>query len=224
MELHRDNKKYIEWNTEATAAILFKRFPQSLIFVIKPTRMHLRTFADYSTFIETNDFGNPTHSSDFGAVKHLNCLYSSALTEMSKSVGDNLLCEKPLYLVGFSKGCVVLNQMVYELPIAHKEPELQIFLKKIHSFYWLDGGHSGGAEKTWVTDESSLKYLSQLGCEIEIHVTPYQMQDPMRKWVGEQESKFFKRLKRMNAKVKQIEHFESLPPCLENHFQVLKEF
>merc|ERR1712110_1265741 len=106
MQLHRDNKRYIEWNTEATAALIHNRFPQSLVFVIKPTRMHLRTFADYSTFIETNDFGNPTHSSDFGAVKHLQCLYSSAITEMCQFVDNYSLCEKSLSLVGFSKGCV----------------------------------------------------------------------------------------------------------------------
>lgn len=57
-----------------------------------------------------------------------------------------------LTLVGFSKGCVVLNQMVYELAGARADPDLSHFVKSVSDMFWLDGGHPGGSE-TWVTDK-----------------------------------------------------------------------
>ncbi|XP_012938334.1 UPF0565 protein C2orf69 homolog, partial [Aplysia californica] len=149
MEKHRDNRRYKEWSTEATAAKVLGKFPQSLVFVVKPSRMHLLTFAVYSNFVETSDFGNPSHSCDFGAVKHLSGLYSSAVGEVYDAEGaDGPSDDTPVSVVGFSKGCVVLNQIVFELPSVEKDSCLQRFLSKITEFHWLDGGHSGGPDNT----------------------------------------------------------------------------
>ncbi|XP_055859943.1 mitochondrial protein C2orf69 homolog isoform X2 [Biomphalaria glabrata] len=228
MERHRDNKRYIHWNTESTAKLIHHKFPSSLVFVVKPTRMHLLTFAVYSHFFEANDFGNPTHSDNSGAIRHLNCLYNSAVKVVyseDDEGSDIANLNVSIRLLGFSKGCTVLNQIVYELHLSDHDPVIKSFLEKVTAFYWLDGGHSGGANShTWVTDDSALKQLALLGCDIFIHVSPYQVRDPMRKWIGQQESKFYKKLMALKAKVREKEHFESEPACIENHFKVLEVF
>ena len=223
MELHRDHKRFKEWNTEATASIIQKKFPESVVIVIKPSKMHLRTFAVYSNFVESNDFGAPTYSSDFGALKHLSCLYDSVLTEMHQKYSLNHLKDTSIYLIGFSKGCVVLNQIISELPQFDKDSNLTPFLHRIKKFYWLDGGHSG-KEVTWIIDETPLRHLAALDADINIHITPYQVRDPLRMWIGEQEHKFYRKLKKLNAKVTETEHFGAEPGSIENHFKVLLDF
>lgn len=224
MELHRDNKRYLHWNTENTAKILHKKFPNSLIFIIKPTRMHLMTFAVYSNFFQTNDFGSPTHCGDHGAIRHLSSLYSSAVGEVYKESQQEPVTDLAVHLIGFSKGCTVLNQVVLELHLLENNSEIKNFVKTIKSFYWLDGGHSGGKDNTWVTDDSALRQLASLDCQIYIHVSPYQVGDPMRKWIGQQENKFYKKLLTLKAKVQETHHFEMEPSSIENHFKVLEEF
>ena len=92
-------------------------------------------------------------------------------------------------LIGFSKGCVVLNQLLYELKEAKKDKNTDAFLKNIKAIYWLDGGHSGGSN-TWVTYPEVLKELAQTGIEVHSHVTPYQVFDTMRSWIGREHEKF----------------------------------
>lgn len=65
-------------------------------------------------------------------------------------------------MIGFSKGCVVLNQFLYEFQhIKSSDDELKSFISKIESMYWLDGGHSGG-KNTWITSRTVLECLKCL--------------------------------------------------------------
>ncbi|XP_045131600.1 UPF0565 protein C2orf69 homolog isoform X4 [Portunus trituberculatus] len=83
-------------------------------------------------------------------------------------------------LIGFSKGCVVLNQIITELHALMTVESLQnkqtvSFIDKVRNMYWLDGGHAGG-RNTWITSHSILKSLAaQQQISIHIHVTPYQV-------------------------------------------------
>lgn len=68
-------------------------------------------------------------------------------------------------LIGFSKGCVVLNQFLYEFhygPETTKDPVLRRMISQIDAMYFLDGGHAG-KEETWITEESLLETLMKLG-------------------------------------------------------------
>ncbi|XP_046369630.2 mitochondrial protein C2orf69 homolog [Haliotis rufescens] len=229
MSNHRDNKRYLQWNLENTAQILLKRFQDSAVFVVKPSSMHLNTFSVYSNFVETNDFGSPTHSRFPRAWIHLKPLHctvvSKELAIHSGSSGKEACdTEVPLILIGFSKGCIVLNQMLYSLLLALGDPKTKDFVNQVEEFYWLDGGHSGGHGNTWISDTESLQNLSQLKTKIHVHVTPYQVHDPMRTWVGKEEKKFVSKLKKFGADITETLHFDDLPPSIENHFGVLKEF
>lgn len=128
-----------------------------------------------------------------------------------------------LTLVGFSKGCVVLNQMVYELGGARANPQMSPFIKCISAMYWLDGGHPGGSE-TWVTDKQVLKELAASGVAIHAHVTPYEVCDPMRAWVGLEHGHFIETLEEFGACPSKKLHFADEPPCIDNHFRVIQEF
>ncbi|XP_028663466.1 mitochondrial protein C2orf69 homolog [Erpetoichthys calabaricus] len=136
---------------------------------------------------------------------------------MSSSLPANLT----LTLVGFSKGCVVLNQLIYELAGARANSMTSSFVKHITDMYWLDGGHPGGSD-TWVTKTEVLKELASSGIAVHCHVTPYEVRDPMRAWVGKEHSKFAQTLKELGAPIVNMLHFENEKPSLENHFRVLE--
>lgn len=129
----------------------------------------------------------------------------------------------PTKLIGFSKGCVVLNQLIHELDHCKDDETLKIFLSSISEIYWLDGGHVGG-QGAYITEDDKLKNLKKLGCRIIIHVTPYQINDPMRKWIGEEEEKFVTKLKELNANVIEYRHFTDDIGMIQNHFKVLTLF
>ncbi|XP_056392528.1 mitochondrial protein C2orf69 homolog [Hyla sarda] len=122
-------------------------------------------------------------------------------------------------LIGFSKGCVVLNQLLHEMQEAKKDIEISSFLANIESMYWLDGGHSGGSN-TWITCPDILKVFAQTGIAVHTHVTPYQVSDSMRFWIGEEHKKFTELLKVYNVMVDSQLHFAFEAPSLENHFRV----
>lgn len=128
-----------------------------------------------------------------------------------------------LTLVGFSKGCVVLNQMVYELGGARADRHMSPFVQCISDMFWLDGGHPGGSD-TWVTDRQVLRELAASGVGIHVHVTPYEVCDPMRAWVGREYGLFVKTLEELGACLQQKLHFEDEPPSIDNHFRVIQEF
>ncbi|KAK3589567.1 hypothetical protein CHS0354_043022 [Potamilus streckersoni] len=245
MKAHRDNVQYLEWNLESTAELLQNKFNDAVIFVVKPSKMFLQTFSIYSNFVESNQEGTPTFSSEFGGFTHLIKLYSNAcrlaFEDENKSTTNEGSCHRnevesgcetdensaclmsrrvPISIMGFSKGCVVLNQLVYELEQIDKNEELKNFSSNIHAMYWLDGGHIGGS-RAWITDDDVLVRLKNLGCKIVIHVTPYQIRDPMRAWIGKEESKFVAKLKKLGAKIEQHVHFDNEDRSITNHFKVL---
>lgn len=69
-----------------------------------------------------------------------------------------------IILIGFSKGCVVLNQFIYEYHyLKTLTPDVSaLMVSKIKDMYWLDGGHSGG-KNTWITSRPLLETLTRLG-------------------------------------------------------------
>ncbi|XP_019624374.1 PREDICTED: UPF0565 protein C2orf69 homolog [Branchiostoma belcheri] len=243
MEAHRDNKNWKQWNLEATAELLSRRFPRSLIWVIKPSYMHLKTFSCYN-FLVCNVMGTPEYGDEPrypNALLHLRLLLNNATQQISSELQQQIdsqgscpsdqngcqdgttLLDLPITFVGFSKGCIVLNEILFELQEAKPIPELQQLLARVKTMYWLDGGHQGGSN-TWVTNESTLRNFAELQVEVHVHVTPYQVNDAMRAWIGKEEKLFLKRLKKVGVKVTETRHFEDEPRSLENHFKVLTVF
>ncbi|WP_348240869.1 hypothetical protein, partial [Salmonella enterica] len=67
------------------------------------------------------------------------------------------------------------------------------------------GGHAGG-ENTWITSRSLLETLTRLNVNVFIHVSPYQVQEEARPWIGREEKAFTIFLKKIGAKVNRYFH------------------
>jgi len=248
MSAHRDNRRYTKWDVESTAALLLRRFPRSHVWVVKSARMELGTFAIYANFVEWKSTadgpGGPSHHPGQRSWHHLQQLMDSAVSRMSTcSENDDDTCSaatpgsqrdgihsssSPVILVGFSKGCVVLNQLAYDRAAtlnaksAEKDDvRAKEFAKLASEVYWLDGGHAGGRE-TWVTDDSVHKSL--VGVSIHSHVTPYQVKDASRPWIGKEQKRFIAGLTKHNVTFTNTVHFADEQRSLENHFRVLQTF
>lgn len=257
METHRDNKNYIKWNLENTAGLLHSYFPEYHIIVVKPSRMELKTFSCYDNFVPCNNSGAPDHTPTHNALQHLEELLkgvSRRLQAMPKSelsrflenssqedkLNEEPLDDTPLWwqkdlnldqakliLVGFSKGCVVLNQFIYEFhylkTLTPDDESMTDLVCRIQDMYWLDGGHGGG-KNTWITSRSLLETLTRLGIGVHIHVTPYQINDDRRPWIRKEEKVFGDLLRRLGAPVERTVHFENEVASLCTHFEVLSVF
>ena len=270
---HRDNWRYIKWNSLAMAGLLCHRYPSAMVMVVKPHRMELKTFSQYSQFMCLDVGGSPLHTHDFGAWQRL-CdayreavaiddqlplkstddnmrgsgsmvstgfnMHESVLMEMvPKETGEsgnvteigqptdfrNSVPDLPLHLIGFSKGCSVLNQLVYELGALKRRnnPDVDNFISHVKTMTWLDGGHNGGSD-TWVTKSEPLCNLAALPIHIYVHVTPYQVRDKMRAWIGREHERFVGILRTATASITDKLHFGDQPSCIENHFKVLENF
>ena len=182
--------------------------------------------------------GAPTYNTTYQGIPHLRVLLHNAIDQVKKEGILELSVEEtlalPLSIVGFSKGCIVLNQILYELQNyvpAEKDSELQEsknslegnFVKQFKAMYWLDSGHSGD-EGAWVTDRDVLKHLVHFPIAICVHVTPHQMDHPERPWNKMEEKAFVATLQKLGVNVSEKMHFGDEPRSFKNHFKLLNEF
>uniref|UniRef100_A0A182RZ27 Uncharacterized protein n=1 Tax=Anopheles funestus TaxID=62324 RepID=A0A182RZ27_ANOFN len=142
---------------------------------------------------------------------------------------ENLNLDKAsLKLIGFSKGCVVLNQFIYEFhyykTLTPDDSTMMRLVSRISDMYWLDGGHGGG-KNTWITSRSLLETLCRLCINVHVHVTPYQIQDDHRPWIRKEEKAFTDLLKRLGAAFdRHMYPSEANSTNLYTHFDVLNRF
>lgn len=244
MMAHRDNHRHAKWDVESTAKLLLSRFPRSHVWVIKAVHMELGTFSIYSNFVTwksvSDGAGGPTHSPGQRSWHHLEQLMTNAVKEMnscSDSSSDTCSTNMhasgtiqrsnlPVVLIGFSKGCVVLNQLAYDRATtlgSSEESDVPVkeFAKLATDAYWLDGGHAGGKE-TWITDDSV--HRSLVDVSVHSHVTPYQVKDGSRPWIGKEQKRFIAGLTKHNVTFTNSLHFADKRRSLENHFRILETF
>ncbi|KAI5748590.1 hypothetical protein M8J76_000456 [Diaphorina citri] len=214
--LEEMSPEFSEYNIGSTASLLSSSFPDHHILVIKPNRMELKTYACYDNFVSSNKLGIPnlTSSHCHDTINHLDKLLQSVAqrTEVSS------ITRCKLTLVGFSKGCVVLNALLYSMFSHPSHP----FLSSISDMVWLDGGH-GGNTNTWVTDHSILENFTKLGIGVSIFVSPYQVSDVRRPWIHQEEQKFHETLRHLGVStMKRKLLAQDLPVSLKSHFLLLK--
>eukprot|EP00093_Oithona_nana_P013912 13912.XXX_398943_397867_1 [CDS] Oithona nana genome sequencing. len=229
MVAHRDHGSYRNYSLENVAQKLSKTAPEGAVAMcIRANRIERSTFSCYDHFVNSNLCGAPDHDrgSSLQAAKHLTRL----LQNMDKHLSEPLSC-LPKTLIGFSKGVVVLNQLLldwHQLQKMETEHEhLLQFYKSIHTWIWLDGGHNGGQD-TWMTSEGPLNtFVNNSEWNIQIKVTPRQVNDPMRPWIGKEEKKFRSVLKRLledrneSSRLKRTLVFADEEPSILNHFRVI---
>ena len=219
------NAKYSKWNLEYTIELLSNRFQESNIWVVKPCEIQENTYSIYKNFVSSGIYGIPSHTSGQKSWHHLHLLIKHSFFALQDcgnggSLADSHLSNSPLAILGFSKGCVVLNQLVYDLKDDIDE-EVKAFIDRVETMYWLDGGHAG-TSNTWITDADVLSEVPKLGIKVETHVTPYQVKDKARPWIGREYELFISRLKEFGVKVYNHKHFSNSPRSLDNHFAILE--
>lgn len=195
-------------------------------FVNKESSLVKTSMTDKTSMTENCD--------DFGSFEVNSCdkdINIKKGSKISSTVNEDQVFEyDQVSLIGFSKGCVVLNQLIREMNTLSRVNREDIlgpaeeFCKKISNVYWLDGGHSGGYD-TWVTNKEVLASLAaRKNIKIHIHVTPYQVQDDQRPWIRRECKAFYDILRRNGASVSYKMHFQEEIPSLIEHFRLLKEF
>ena len=212
--------EFIAWSYENTLGILANRFPDRVICLCKPSHLHLNTYACYDALVDrANDRGDPAYNSSPKSLASLSvCLDRLCKEQQVPS------CIEEIAVVGFSKGCIVLNQMLYEIHTASQDERLALFLSKLREFYWLDGGHNGTAG-IWISDRKLLESFAQLKPRVYVGVTPYQMKSVTKPWAAKEKLRFVEGLRKAGVmEIKEVEHFFDEPPSLENHFRILNNF
>ncbi|XP_065574618.1 mitochondrial protein C2orf69 homolog isoform X2 [Artemia franciscana] len=217
MEKHRDNKRFSEWNLQRTAKLLSEN-NHVPVLVIKPSRMELGTFASFSNYVRCDAMGNPIHEPLHYALLHLQKIIDALLKTLD-------LSEVNLTLVGFSKGCVVLNQLVHEFHFysTFSGTETDKIKTSIKRIIWLDGGHCGGKE-TWITSRGPLETLAKTGLLIYVFLTPYQIRDDRRPWIKKEEKQFSETLRNLGASISRQFLYQEEDPSIENHFKIISVF
>ncbi|UJR23051.1 hypothetical protein I4U23_026076 [Adineta vaga] len=225
MNLSREYRQYQQWNLVTTGEILSKKFKDSSIVVIRANEMKDGTFSRFSSFLpNTTEYGDPItyDTTDFTGLHQLHTFDQ----QISKSSPN-------ITLIGFSKGCVVLNQLLHELTAFRTikiDNELTDFISRIHRFIWLDGGHNNGDRTMiWPTDENLISTLEHFQIQTEIYVTPFQInsKNPYKKNHTEQYKKFLELLTSSsdcNNRVINRMHFKDDKPSIEKHFELLTTF
>lgn len=79
MALQPEGAQWLSWSLEQVAFSLGQRFPDRYVWVVRASRMYLHKFSCYHNFVESNMFGAPEHSPDFGALRHLRFFWLSFL-------------------------------------------------------------------------------------------------------------------------------------------------
>ena len=126
-----DIGRWSAWCLENTCSLLQRKFPGSAVWIVRPSRMLRHVFSCYHNFVTSSITGVPSYSAHHGAVLHTQALLQDAVHqarergELELSVHEAVT--KPVVIAGFSKGCVVLNQILHEFVNYHVDatkPEL----------------------------------------------------------------------------------------------------
>ena len=255
MQSSRENRRYAQWNLVSTGEMLCRRFTGSSVVVIRPAEMKDDTFSRlvsdffpsirltlwrFSNFVpDTNEYGDPVtyQTTDLLALQQLR-----ALNERIKSVMISDDCfhrnqsrpSSAITLVGFSKGCVVLNQFLHELTAlrqSNTNKELLSFASSLRTFVWLDGGHNNGDRTMiWPTDANLVSTLKHFHIQTEVFVTPFQInaKNPYKRHHHEHYQKFSELLLSLSnstdQKIVNQMVFSDQRPSIDKHFELLSDF
>lgn len=126
----------------------------------------------------------------------------------------------PLALVGFSKGAIVLNQLVAEL--GAREPAATALCARVAELHFVDGGN--GLERgAFPLELAGLDALARESPRMRVccHSTPYMLRSPKQPWIGAERAAFVQGLAERGVAAQVRCYFENEPPSLQRHFELL---
>lgn len=191
-------KQFLSYSIEKTAEYFEKKFPSSIVACVCPSS-HNGNIACYRRFCLINKACEAVEYDSNGKaviqlMKIIRCLIDYHLLEVNF---DNVR----IHLFGFSRGCIVLNQIVAEsrrFPHSVAIEEMK-FWNSLFSLTWIDSGN-GGKKGAYPVDKYSAECLVQLPLinqrngSIRILGTSYQWKDRSRPWIFQEALQFAKTL------------------------------
>ncbi|KAF1791621.1 Uncharacterized protein GQ600_23322 [Phytophthora cactorum] len=107
---------YSDYAYEAVAELLSEKFGDTCnVWVVQPSRFKHGAYSSFNNFVTTDEYGAATkYDPTAYATKHLASLMQNTQATMRRQ-GVNVSTALPMHLLGFSKGGIVLNQLVTEL-------------------------------------------------------------------------------------------------------------
>ncbi|ETV75350.1 hypothetical protein, variant [Aphanomyces astaci] len=224
-------KSFAAYSYESMCAHYVRRFPHANVWIVKP-RTHAKGVSCYDNFVDNTDGEPSTYSTDGSAFLHLQLLLEHT-TALFLDAGRQLAWDLPLHLLGFSRGAIVLNQLITELgSLLHLSPSpthvdatltdvksgsISAFFERVDTIEWLDGGCNVEG-LTFPTDESALVLLNAFQhIQLRVFATPYHVKASGRPWYANDVAAFQATCPHVHL----ILCFMDDPPSLENHFDVL---
>lgn len=88
------NEKYSRWHYHYVLEILQKKFTESHILVIKPSRMHRQMYSCYDHFLHCDTYGNPDYKDNDSncAIDHLEAIILNSTKVILVFVLVHLFC------------------------------------------------------------------------------------------------------------------------------------
>ncbi|KAF4044292.1 hypothetical protein GN244_ATG03381 [Phytophthora infestans] len=231
---------YSDFAYEAVAELLSEKFGGTCnVWVVRPSRFKHGAYSSFDNFVTTNEYGAATqYDPSAYATKHLSSLMQNTQTALRRQ-GVNVSTALPMHLLGFSKGGIVLNQLVTELVRysfnKKRSNSGQVrqgsvfastrqFFAAINSIHWLDTGN-GSLEGAMPTEETALAVLSRYEqLRLFVHVTPYQYESRLRPWIKTEVNSFVTKMNLLGADIQLIIYYEGDEGSLVSHFHILQDF
>eukprot|EP00761_Pharyngomonas_kirbyi_P007499 gb/GECH01007509.1/.p1 GENE.gb/GECH01007509.1/~~gb/GECH01007509.1/.p1 ORF type:complete len:333 (+),score=46.82 gb/GECH01007509.1/:1-999(+) len=167
---------FVNYSIEDTLEILKQRFPLSNIIMIRPRTMN-NMFSVYDQFIEysgpAGEVSRPNRP-DMGVASQQLIQYLEHLKRVSSDrYSITIDIHRPLTLIGFSKGCLVINELVHESISNVFQDRILPFLRAV---YYLDSGNNI-RQYHYPTISNSIRHFARQITHHHIHVavhwTPY---------------------------------------------------
>ncbi|GAB9470377.1 hypothetical protein Gpo141_00007624 [Globisporangium polare] len=233
---------FADFAYERVADVLASKFgsgDECNVWVVRPARFHQRAFSCFDNFVDANELGAATaYSSAGSAIKHLLALVEN-VRETLQQQGVSVSTDLPIHLVGFSKGVIVLNQLITELAICKREGfksnnrrEGQLadvssyhkFFSQVCSIHWVDGGN-GSQRGVVPSDERALSAVHDFSnARLFVHVTPYQYESTERPWIKLEIHEFIQKMRRFQVDVQLKMYYDGEAGSIHSHFQLLRDF
>jgi len=239
--------EFSKYSVESTVRILAEKFENYNIWVVQPSQMLDNVYSIYSNFISSenlDEFGSVKSFDSRGtACEHLLALLKFSCKKVHEMTEFQPEFNKAITLLGFSKGAMVLNQLISELSVKLSpfqcesgsdsdytssdsepdEPYSNILFKRVKAIHFLDPGN-GPLKGSWVLNHRAIASLVKFPIKMYIHGTKYQWGSKLRPWLLAEKDSFVNRVESEGGVVMAKEYFRANEGSLALHFKLLEDF
>jgi hypothetical protein len=162
MDKQENMNIYKQYSIENTAQILQRQLDKAVLVICPAEKV--RSQAVYSNFIHYDSPSVPNYAENMNASKTIQSLIRSVSKE-----------DSPIQILGFSRGCTVLNQLISEWSRDSSKDDL---LDRLTGLWWIDAGNGqipGAYQTNPIVVDNFCSRVRGRGISIQIMRTPYQM-------------------------------------------------